>query len=235
MNLEEVKLLSPEEMFEKNTGLVGKVVNGMLARVYATQDSHGFNEEDIKQLGYMGLWKACLGFKHEMGFKFSTYAVPKIFGEIVNGFRNGELISISRDVKIISGKIAKNGKKLSIEEIMKDYGCSKKIAIEINDYLSLKYISTQLPVNNDGEGDTILEEILEDYNSDFEEELIKKIELEKRLSIIDEDARQAILLSLEGKTQREIGSIMCINQVRVSRITLRALDKINKHYNLFAV
>ena len=63
-----------EALVEENTGLVWSVARRFLGR--------GCEAEDLYQLGCVGFLKAVEGFDPEYGTQFSTYAVPKIAGEI---------------------------------------------------------------------------------------------------------------------------------------------------------
>lgn len=62
-----------EELFLENRGLVVFAASRFLA---------GAEREDVLQAGSVGLVKAILGFEPSYGTEFSTYAVPKIAGEI---------------------------------------------------------------------------------------------------------------------------------------------------------
>ena len=63
-----------EDLVQQNTGLIWSVAKRFLGR--------GTEGEDLYQLGCLGFLKAVEGFDTEYGTQFSTYAVPKIAGEI---------------------------------------------------------------------------------------------------------------------------------------------------------
>ena len=81
-----------EKLALEHTGLVKSI---------AIRLSHVYDEEvdDLIQIGYIGLLKAIKGFDEEKGFKFSTYAVPVITGEIRSQLRDQGAIKISRSIK----------------------------------------------------------------------------------------------------------------------------------------
>ncbi len=81
-----------EELIEKHAGLV-KSIALRLAQVY------GEEADDLIQIGYIGLIKAIKGFDKARGFKFSTYAVPLITGEIKSQMRDTGRIKMSRSLK----------------------------------------------------------------------------------------------------------------------------------------
>ena len=64
----------PEKLVEENSGLIWSVARRYFGR--------GVEPEDLYQLGCVGFLKAIEGFDESFGTRFSTYAVPKISGEI---------------------------------------------------------------------------------------------------------------------------------------------------------
>ena len=63
-----------ELLVQENAGLIWSVAKRFLGR--------GTDADDLYQLGCLGFLKAVDGFDLEFGTQFSTYAVPKISGEI---------------------------------------------------------------------------------------------------------------------------------------------------------
>ena len=59
----------------------------------------GTDSEDLYQLGCLGFLKAVEGFDLNFGTQFSTYAVPKIAGEIRRFLRDDGAIKVSRSIK----------------------------------------------------------------------------------------------------------------------------------------
>ena len=70
-------------LVQDNAPLVWSIVSRYAGR--------GVESEDLFQLGNIGLIKAIYGFDTEYGTQFSTYAVPKISGEIRRFLRRGDL------------------------------------------------------------------------------------------------------------------------------------------------
>lgn len=64
--------------FNKNTGLVNLALNNFCGHLDTTRGK----PEDYKQVGYLALMEACVGFKPELGFKFSTYATKLIWSRV---------------------------------------------------------------------------------------------------------------------------------------------------------
>ena len=80
-----------ERLVTENAGLIWSVAKRFLGR--------GTEAEDLYQLGCLGFLKAVEGFDLEFGTQFSTYAVPKISGEIRRFLRDDGAIQVSRSLK----------------------------------------------------------------------------------------------------------------------------------------
>ena len=78
-------------VLEENSGLIWAVVR----RYYGK----GVEPDDLYQLGCLGFLKAVRGFDVSYGTQFSTYAVPKIAGEIRRHLRDNGLIKVGRTLK----------------------------------------------------------------------------------------------------------------------------------------
>ena len=63
-----------EQLINENSGLIWSIARRFMGR--------GVETEDLYQLGCLGFLKAIEGFDLDFGTQFSTYAVPKISGEI---------------------------------------------------------------------------------------------------------------------------------------------------------
>ena len=80
-----------ERLVEENAGLIWSVVRRFFGR--------GVESEDLFQIGCVGFLKAVDGFNEDYGTQFSTYAVPKISGEIRRFLRDDGAIKVSRTIK----------------------------------------------------------------------------------------------------------------------------------------
>ena len=76
-----------KELIEQNLGLVHACANRFRGR--------GIEYEELYSAGCLGLVKAADGFREELGFAFSTYAVPAVLGEIRRLFRDGGAVKVS--------------------------------------------------------------------------------------------------------------------------------------------
>ena len=80
-----------EEILRRNSGLIWAVVRRYYGR--------GVENDDLYQLGCLGFLKAVRGFDTEYGTQFSTYAVPKIAGEIRRYLRDSGAIKVGRSLR----------------------------------------------------------------------------------------------------------------------------------------
>ena len=77
-----------EQVLRENNGLIWSVVRRYYGR--------GVEPDDLYQLGCLGFLKAVRGFDPDYGTQFSTYAVPKIAGEIRRFLRDDGPVKVSR-------------------------------------------------------------------------------------------------------------------------------------------
>ena len=80
-----------ELLIQENSGLIWSVAKSFIGR--------GVEPDDLYQLGCLGFIKAVEGFDLEFGTQFSTYAVPKISGEIRRFLRDDGAVKVSRGIK----------------------------------------------------------------------------------------------------------------------------------------
>ena len=86
-----------EALVTGNSGLIWSIARRYFGR--------GVDPEDLYQLGCLGFLKAVEGFDPEFGTQFSTYAVPKIAGEIRRFLRDDGTVKVSRSLKERSAMI----------------------------------------------------------------------------------------------------------------------------------
>ena len=207
-----------ELLVSENAGLIWSVTRRFIGR--------GVDSDDLYQLGCLGFLKAVDGFDLSYGTQFSTYAVPKIAGEIRRYMRDDGTVKVSRTIKeqasIISIKrnklIGLLGREPTIEEISKHTGIAvEEIAVIESAVSSVESIHG--PVGDDG---FTLESILTDTES--EENMLEKLTLHHAIAQLPERERQVIHLRyFHGLTQERIAKILKVSQVQVSRIEKKAI------------
>lgn len=207
-----------ESLVEENTGLIWSVAKRFLGR--------GCEADDLYQLGCVGFLKAVEGFDLDYGTQFSTYAVPKIAGEIRRFLRDDGTVKVSRGLKEQAAAIKSTRSRLTavlgrdptIQEISRQTGFSpEEIAMAETATAATESIQRQT-----GEEGFSLENILTDTES--EERMVEKIALRQAISRLPERERTVIQLRyFHSLTQERVARVLAVSQVQVSRIEKKAL------------
>ncbi len=216
-----------EDAFEKiikdNSPLIWSIVRRFLGR--------GTDSDDLYQLGCLGLIKAVRGFDESLGNQFSTYAVPKISGEIRRFLRDDGAIKVSRTLKEQSAKIRHASQQLYMQlgreptlseiaratELTPEEIAQAECATSYTDSLNRE-------INDDGQ---TLEELL--GNRGIEDNTLEYISLSQAIENLPQRERIVIMLRFfKCMTQDQTSKIMGISQVQVSRIERTALKHLRE-------
>ena len=207
-----------ESLVRENSGLIWAI-----ARRYT---GRGTELEDLYQLGCLGFLKAVEGFDVSFGTQFSTYAVPKISGEIRRFLRDDGAVKVSRGIKEQAAaiKAVRNalsnalGREPTVNEISRQTGFSpQEIALAETATAATESIQRQC-----GEEGFSLEDVLTDTES--EEKMVEKIALRQAISNLPERERRVIQLRyFHGLTQDRVAKVLEVSQVQVSRIEKKAI------------
>lgn len=207
-----------ELLVTENAGLIWSVARRFMGR--------GAEADDLYQLGCLGFLKAVDGFDLEFGTQFSTYAVPKIAGEIRRFLRDDGAIKVSRGIKEQASAIKSMrshltsalGREPTIQEIARHTGLSpEEIALAETATAATESIQEQL-----GTDGFTLESVLTDTES--EDRLLERMALRQAIDRLPE--REAMVIKLRyfhGLTQDRVSKVLNVSQVQVSRIEKKAL------------
>jgi RNA polymerase sporulation-specific sigma factor len=214
-----------DRLMEHNTRLIWNVVKKF----------KGQSQEDLFQIGAIGLLKSIDKFDSSFGVQFSTYAVPMMIGEIQRFLRDDGPLKVSRNIKAAARKILrlelKDREPEEIAEILE----IDNIKLVEN---TLEYIRTgagfvksmEEKVFDSGEGDDItLKDQLEDNTDD---NWFDKLAVTDAINELDDRLRLIVYLRYyEDKPQQEIADRLGISQVRVSRLEKEALTQVKENYS----
>lgn len=209
-------------VLEENSGLIWAVVRRYYGR--------GVELDDLYQLGCLGFLKAVRGFDTDYGTQFSTYAVPKIAGEIRRYLRDNGAIKVGRGIREQSLSLyaarerlrAELGREPVLSELAKATGLTAE-DIAVADLATAPPDSLQQE-NADG---LTLESTLAD--SGTEEGMVEKIALRAAIDRLPEQEQKTILLRFfKGLTQQQCAKVLGVSQVQVSRLEKRAIDKLRR-------
>ena len=212
-----------EILVEENSGLIWSVAKRFMGR--------GTEPDDLYQLGCLGFLKAVEGFDTEYGTQFSTYAVPKIAGEIRRFLRDDGAVKVSRSLKEQAATIKSVrqrltgalGREPTIQEISRQTGFSpEEIAMA-----ETATAATESIQRESGEEGFSLEDVLTDTES--EERMLEKIALRQAIGKLPE--RESMVIKLRyfhGLTQDRVAKVLEVSQVQVSRIEKKAIASLRE-------
>lgn len=212
-----------EEVLKENSGLIWSVARRFFGR--------GVDTDDLYQLGCLGFLKAVKGYDASYGTQFSTYAVPKIAGEIRRFIRDDGSVKVSRGIKERAQNIRNARERLShkmereptLSEISQETGISvEDIAVAETATSSIESLQRE-----SGEDGLTLESML--GIDGMEDEIVERVAIYEAMNTLPERERMIIALRFfKSMTQENTARILKISQVQVSRLERSALEALRK-------
>lgn len=215
------------QLVEENVGLIWCVVKRFYGR--------GTDPEDLFQIGSIGLLKAIDKFDLSYEVKFSTYAVPMISGEIKRFLRDDGMIKVSRSLKELSYKA------YLIKEEIKEHLNREPTIEEIAQKLKVEKEELALALESSGEVESLHKPIYQKDGNEIqlmdkleekegqEEKILNHMLLKQLLEQLEKEERQLIYMRyFANKTQSEVGKILGMSQVQVSRLEKKILGNLRK-------
>ena len=213
-----------EQLVVDNSGLIWSVARRYFGR--------GIDPDDLYQLGCVGFLKAIAGFDTAYGTQFSTYAVPKIAGEIRRFLRDDGSVKVSRSIKERAAGIkmarqrltARLGREPGVSELAAELGLTpEEIASAETATASAESIQRQT-----GEEGFSLEDVL--CTDGMEERIVESLSLRAALAQLSRRERLVIdLRYFHALTQEKVAKIIGVSQVQVSRIEKKALANLRNY------
>ena len=213
-----------EQAVIENNGLIWSVVRRYYGR--------GVEPDDLYQLGCLGFLKAVQGFDFDYGTCFSTYAVPKIAGEIRRFLRDDGTLKVGRSIRekaqtlySIRERLRHElGREPFLSELSETAGMTPEEIAEID-------LATDTPesLQQETADGLTLEGML--GTEAPEEKLVEKIALREALDQLPEKERMTILLRyFKGLTQEQTARVLGVSQVQISRLERRGLERLRKSF-----
>lgn len=199
-----------DALISDNLGLVHACANRFRGK--------GIDYDDLFSAGCLGLVKAADGFRPELGFAFSTYAVPAVLGEIRRLFRDGGTIKISRSLKERARTASRLREEMTnaldreptLRELAEKMGVSEFEMAELVNLASPVVSLTELDEAGGGQTDIPVES--------GEDEIQNSLALGEVLKRLPENDRRLIELRYyQGFTQMKTAQALGLSQVQVSR------------------
>ncbi|WP_067836672.1 RNA polymerase sporulation sigma factor SigF [Amphibacillus sediminis] len=215
-------------LVERNVRLVWSVVQRFLNR--------GYDQEDLFQIGCIGLIKSIDKFDLSYQVKFSTYAVPMIIGEIQRFIRDDGSIKVSRSLKELGHKIRRKkeslaktfGRSPTVSELACALDISPEEVIHAEEAVKVPHSIHETVYENEGDPITLLDQLAEDEADWFDklllEQIIKRLEPREQLIVY--------LRYYQDQTQSEVASRLGISQVQVSRLEKKILLHMKEQISL---
>lgn len=213
-----------EQLVVENSGLIWSIARRYFGR--------GTEPDDLYQLGCVGFLKAVAGFDLSYGTQFSTYAMPKIAGEIRRFLRDDGQVKVSRSLKERAAQIHQArtrltgtlGREPAVSELAAELGLTpEEIAMAETATGMAESIQRE-----SGEEGFSLEDVL--CTDGMEDRILESLSLRNALSHLTERERMVIdLRYFHGLTQQKIAGLLGVSQVQVSRIEKKALTNLRTY------
>lgn len=212
-----------EQMIVNNSGLIWSIARRFFGK--------GVDADDLYQLGCVGFIKALQGFDPEYGTQFSTYAVPKISGEIRRFLRDDGSVKVSRSIKERANAV--KAARAMLEQRLNREPTVSELSIETGftpEEIALCEVATTTAESlqrETGEDGFTLESVLGDYGQ--EEKLIEHVALKEAIQKLPEKEQMVIMLRFfRGMTQEGVSRVLKVSQVQVSRMERKAVSKLRE-------
>lgn len=211
-----------EQAVLENNGLIWSIVRRYYGR--------GVDPDDLYQLGCLGFLKAVQGFDFSYGTCFSTYAVPKIAGEIRRFLRDDGAVKVGRSMREQAQTL------YTVRERLRQTLGREPVLSELSKATGLapeEIARTELATNAP---ESLQQEMADGLTLEGtlgteapEEGLVERIALREAIDHLPEKERMTILLRFfKGLTQEQTARIVGVSQVQISRLEHRGLEKLRK-------
>ena len=215
-----------EQAVIENNGLIWSVVRRYYGR--------GVEPDDLYQLGCLGFLKAVQGFDFTYGTCFSTYAVPKIAGEIRRFLRDDGTVKVSRSIReqaqLLYSARERLRQELGREPALSELSETTGLTPE---EIARTEIATDTPesLQRETADGLTLEGML--GTEAPEEAMVERIALRQAVDALPEKERMTILLRyFKGLTQQQAARILGVSQVQISRLERRGLQRLRESFLL---
>jgi RNA polymerase sigma-B factor len=192
----------------------------------------GVEYDDLLQVASEALIKGVDGFDPDMGNRFTTYITPTITGMIKNYFRDyARSVRMPRRVYALSAKVRQ-----ATEAYFKEHNVKPTIKqlseiCNVTEEQVLEALECRTPVSldakvNSEEGEGMLYDVIPDEHN-FYEMFEDKDSIRAEIAKLDPIERQVVTLRfLQGKSQTEVGKLLGVSQMFVSRAERKIVDKL---------
>lgn len=211
------------QILEENSGLIWSVVRRFQGRA---------EQEDLYQIGAIGLLKCIEKFDFRYDVKFSTYAVPMMMGEIRRFLRDDGTIKVSRTLKELAYKaktiqeqiLKEENREIPVQELAHRLEVEKEelvLALE-----SMREVESLYAAQGEKDGFSLLDCLSDAAEQD---KMLESLSLKEALERLEAKERQIIMMRyFQDKTQTDVAKCIGISQVQVSRIEKKVLHQLRE-------
>lgn len=205
----------------------------ILAKKFA---GRGVEYDDLLQVASEALIAGVDKFDPDLGNRFTTYVTPTMTGMIKNYFRDySRSVRVPRRVYSVAAKIREftseyfkeHGTKPTVRQLAEKLDCSEELIIEALECRAPVSLDARVQ-GDDGETDAPLHEVLADPQNvfeDFDDRESLRAEIEK---LNPTEKKVVTLRFVEGKSQTDVGKILGVSQMFVSRAERKIVEKLRE-------
>ena len=203
----------------------------ILAKKFA---GRGVEYDDLLQVASEALIMGVEKFDPDVGVQFTTYITPTVTGVIKNYFRDfSRAVRPPRRVYTLSAKIKsetnefykEHGVKPTVRQLAERLGVSSEAVIEAMEYRAPVSLDSKVS-NEDGEGR--LYDVIPDRADKFES-FDDNESLKTEIAKLDPTEQKVVALRfIQGKSQSEVGRVLGVSQMFVSRAEKKIVEKLRK-------
>lgn len=226
---------SPPEQVERAREELVRMHTPLVAHLVRRFGDRGESQDDLMQVGSIGLLKAIDRFDSDRGAAFATYATPTIVGEIKRHFRDrGWSIKVPRRLQELGIRVRRTreeltgelGRSPTVAEVAAALDVAEDEVLEAMESAQAYATSSlEAPGDHDtrGIGDRLGSE-------DVELSLVVDREtLRPALEALEPRQRQILVMRFFGhRTQSQIAESLGISQVHVSRLLAKTLAELRE-------
>ena len=193
--------------------------------------------DDVFQVACYGLVKAVDRFDVERGVAFSSYAVPTITGEIKRHFRDRAwAVRVPRDLQELALRVERVGAELtrdlgrapSVDEVARALGGTAEDVLEAMEAATAYHatsLDTPRPSGDEEAGASLGDTV--GHTDDGFDRAEQRALLSDLMRSLTQREREVIRLRFEADlTQAQIGEIIGVSQMQVSRVLRQAIARL---------
>jgi len=203
-------------------------------RVARRYRGRGIDFDDLVQVGRLALVKAAQGYRTGCGHGFVAYAMPTISGEVKRHFRDcGWAVRPPRRLQEVRAELAVEEARLT-QRLQRDPTMAEladTLGVESSEITRARecgaaYWTVSLDLPADHQGSQV--ELVAEESSDIERLLRRSSVCQALASLTDRERAIVHLRFVEERTQSEIGEVLGVSQMQVSRLLTSILARLRQ-------